>query len=264
MCKKAVIIGLLAIGALYVYKKTPVGSYLCTWWNRNTPTVAKLVPRDFEIDRMRNEIQKLDGDIRSLLGPIAEKQALVNRLESEVKTARTNLKDRREGLLALTKEVEAGTDQIAFDGAQLSLAEAKARLDRDFRAAKRADSHLKSREKLLAAQQKMLQAAKDQLGNIAQLKEQFLVRLTELEAREQDLQLEQAATPTGINQAQIDDIRRTLDRIQQAQEVEGIRIGLEKHYAPRAGNRPAPQADLTEIRSFLGVQPAQSKVASGN
>jgi len=53
--KKAVVIGLLALGALFVYKKTPVGSYLCSWWNRNAPTVS--VPRDYEIDRARNEIQ---------------------------------------------------------------------------------------------------------------------------------------------------------------------------------------------------------------
>jgi len=263
--KKAVVIALLAIGALYVYKKTPVGSYLCTWWNRNCPTASRLVPRDFEIERIGNEIQKLDTDIRGLLVPIAEKQALVNRLEREVKTARANLTERRDSLLALTKEVEAGGEQIAFDGGQLSLADAKARLDRDFRACKRADSHLKSREKLLAAQQKMLQAAKDQLGNIAQLKEQFETRLADLQAHEQDLMLQQAATPTGISQTQIDDIRRTLDRIQQAQEVEGIRLNLEKQFAPRAGSAPStPQADLTEIRTFLGVRPAQPKVASGN
>jgi chromosome segregation ATPase len=223
--------------------------------------VSNLVSRDFEIDRVKNEIQKLDADIRSLLGPVAEKQAMVNRLEREVKTAQDNLKERRESLLALTKDIEAGIEPITFDGAQLTLAQAKARLDRDFRACKRADGHLKSRQKLLGAQQKTLQVARDQLGTVAQLKDQFVVHLAELEAREADLQLEQAATPSGINQAQIDDIRRTLDRIQHAQDVAGIQIGLEKQYAPRPGSAPV---DLTEVRSFLGVRPAQPKVVSGN
>jgi len=101
---------------------------------------------------------------------------------------------------------------------------------------------------------------------MAELKEQFEVRLTELEAREQGLQIEQAATPLGVNQDQVNDIRKTLDRIQAAQDVESIRLGLEKQYAPRAGNRvPAvPTADLNEIQTFLGVRPAQPKVASGN
>src|SRR5271166_5960395 len=121
MCKtmkKAVILGLLAVGAVYVCKNTRFGreawSYVSTCWNRSAPSMSKLVSRDFEIDRVENEIKKLEGDKRSLLAPVAEKQAIVNRLQREVKAGQDILKDRRESLRGLTAQVEAGTESVTF------------------------------------------------------------------------------------------------------------------------------------------------------
>jgi len=255
--KKLVVVGLLALGALYVARRTNLPSYVSTLWAKGQACVKNQVPRQFEIDRVRNEVQKLDADVRALLGPIAEKQAAINRLEREVKTARANLKTRRESLLALTQKVDAGTEQVAYNGEDLTLDEAKARLTHEFAMFKATDGSLKSREKLLAAQKQNVRYATEQLSKISDQKHEFEVRLAQLEATEEHLTLQQIASPLRVDQTRVADIKNTLDVIQQGQEVEAIKRQLEETFGTKTngpGGRPAaPTVNTQEVRSFLGV-----------
>src|SRR5215510_8524409 len=82
--KKLVVVGLLVLGGLFVLKKTNLCSYATTLWSNGRAALKKQIPRQFEIDRVRNEIERLDADVRALLTPIAEKQALIQRLERDI------------------------------------------------------------------------------------------------------------------------------------------------------------------------------------
>src|SRR6516225_154946 len=102
--KKILVVGVLILGGLWVCKKTNLCSYASTLWAKGQRAVKGQVPRQFELDRIRNEVEKLDNDVRAMLGPIAEKQAAVNRLERQLKTARVEHKRMRESLIALTQK----------------------------------------------------------------------------------------------------------------------------------------------------------------
>ncbi len=254
--KKLIVLSLLVLGGLFVLKKTNVGSYACTLWNNGRAAIQKQVPRQFELDRVRQEIQKLDTDVRNMLDPIAAKQYAVAQLEQQIKNARVDLNTRRTALLQLTSKVEAGQQQISHQNDSLSHAEAKARLALDFARFKADDAHLKSREKLLAAQKKTLQLAHEQLTRIMQQKTEFEVRLAQLEAAEEDLNLKAITTPLRLDQTRVAEIKSTLDGVQKSQEIEAIKRSLEERYSGRPASQPtaaAPTVDLNEVRTFLGV-----------
>jgi len=162
MCKKAVVIGLLAIGALYVCKKTPVGSYISTWWNRNCPS-GEMVSRDFQLDRVETLLAKLEENRKSRLQPIAEKQEEVEHLKQQVQADQAKLNARRDRLRELIQAVEAESPSIQFEGATLTLAEAKTRLERENGAVEL----LRLREEELAAKEKSLQKDLADLDRIA-------------------------------------------------------------------------------------------------
>jgi chromosome segregation ATPase len=264
--KKYIVIGLLVVGGLWVCKKTNLCSYASTLWAKGARAVKAEVPRQFELDRIREEIEKLDADVRALLGPIAEKQAAIKRLEREVKTGRANHKQMREHLLALTRQVEAGQQQIDIDGEDYTLDEARARLAQDFAAFKTLDSSLKSREELLTAQRHNVQLAHKQLRAISQQKASFQTRLAHLEATEEHLNLQQITAPLRVDQGRVADIKNTLDAVEQSQEVEKEKRILEGQFTtePSRGRRSSqPTVNLQEIRTFLGVPAGtREKVAS--
>src|SRR5436309_2142768 len=128
MCKtvkKAAVIGLLAVGAVWVCKNTPFGrevcSYVRTCWNRSVPSTDQLVSRDFEIDRVETDIKDLKTERDSLLRPIASKQAHINRQKRDLDAARTSFNARRENLCALLQEVKTATAAVAFNGQKMSV-----------------------------------------------------------------------------------------------------------------------------------------------
>ncbi len=268
--KKMLVIGLLVVGGLWACKKTNLCSYASTLWAKGTRAVKGQVPRQFELDRIRNEIDKLDADVRAMLGPIAEKQAAIKRLEREVEVARVNHKALRENLIALTRQVEAGQPVGQSDCGSCSLAEARTKLATDFTRFKTLDASLKSREALLAAQKKNVQLAHQQLSKIAEQKRHFEERLAQLEANEEFLNLQQIATPLPLDQGRVADIKNTLDAVEQSQDTEKERRNLEGQYSPRrpGGQRSeVPSVNLQEIRNFLGVPsstPAAPKVAASS
>src|SRR5947209_6722199 len=232
--KKFVVIGLLVLGGLWVCKKTNLCSYASTLWAKGTRAVKGQVPRQFELDRVRNEIEKLDSDVRALLGPIAEKQAAIKRLQREVEVAQANHKKMREDLLSLTRQVEAGTQQISIGGEEYTLDEAKAKLAHDFVSFKTLDASLKSRKELLAAQKQNVRLAHQQLAEIATQKRRFETRLAQLEANEEYLNLRGITTPLPFDQGRVADIKNTLDAVEQSQDVEKEKRTLEGQYsAPR-------------------------------
>jgi len=256
--KKIVVLSLVALGGLYLLKKTNAGSYICTAWGNGRTALQRQVPRSFELDRVRNEIAKLDADIVAMLDPIAEKKWAVQQLERQVKAAQDGLTTRRTALAALAQKVEAGEQRVSFDNEQLSLNEAKARLANDFARLKADDGLLKSRRALLDAQKKTLQTAEAKLSQMRRQQAEFAQRLATLEAAEEDLTLKAITTPLRLDQSRVAEIKNTLDNVQKSQEIEAIKRSLEERFTNRQGDpapEQAPTVDLNEIRQFLGDQP---------
>src|SRR5262249_46304174 len=90
---------LLVVGALVLLKQicpaNPISrgvdkvfSYCKTAWVHLTHKAQEQVPLEFELDRIRNEIARLDDDMRGYLSPIAEEMATVKELKRRVKDTR--------------------------------------------------------------------------------------------------------------------------------------------------------------------------------
>jgi hypothetical protein len=263
--KKFLVIGLLVVGGLWVCKKTHLCSYASTLWNKGRQAVKGEIPRQFELDRIQNEIDKLDNDVRVMLGPIAEKQAALNRMQRDIEAKRVTHKDLRSAVLDLTQKVEAG-GQVSWDGDTLSPREARARLARLFARFKAVDKNLKIREQVLTAQKRAIQLAKEQLSKIAEQKSLFEARLAQLRANEEHLNLESIATPLRFDEGRVADIKNTLDAVEQGQEVEREKRTLETQYGsrPRTADEPecCPAVNTHEVRNFLGATTTNEKVAN--
>jgi len=266
--KKLLVLGLIVIGIGLGANPKVRSGIARTWRNVGTWFECRegsgceqhvAVPKGAEarkksIDRVRQDIARLKSDVEALLGPVAEKRVALRRLEAEIKAARVNHKQRREDLLALTKLVKAGTDQVRFQDEDYTQEEAKARLTSDFAFFKDLDASLKAREQLLAAQKKSVRLAQEQLARILEQKRNFEVRLAQLQATEEQINLEEIATPVQTDRGRVAAIKRQLDAIQQSQEVAGERRNLAKEFLPRGNgsspsNRPAVNPD--DVLNFL-------------
>jgi hypothetical protein len=202
-----------------------------------------------------------------MLGRVAEKSAAVKRLTREVKTARTELTERRKDLLALTARIKEGTEPVSVvEGEEpVSLAAAKAALQRKFEEFRRDEAVLQSQEEILKAETDHLRGLKEDWDNLVEQRENFRLQLVRLRAREAKLGAERTRAPARYDAGRVADIANTLKAVEEAQEVEEERRLLERQASGRLSsrNRPGASVDLGAIESHLnGKAKTPSKVAS--
>jgi chromosome segregation ATPase len=255
MFKKLAIVAVIGVAGLWVAKKTHVGSYACTVVSSAKDHIRGQIPRSLELARVQNEIQQLDRDYQGLLGPIAEKMAAIKKLDREITTARANQQEQRGDLLALTKAIENCETPVSYQGSLFNADQAKVKLAREFAAYKRLETHLASKEKLLDAETKNLAAVRDQLDKLVTQKREFEIRLAQLEAEEETLNVARIQTPLQTDDSRVADIKRTLDRIEHAQSVETQQHVLQQQYGSKIGDaQPTDSSvnlDVSEIRGYL-------------
>jgi chromosome segregation ATPase len=254
--KKLLIIGLIVVGGVFVLRRTSLCSYAGTLWSRVGSEAKNQVPTKFELDRIRHEITRMDTDIKGMLSPIAENMAAVKRLNRDIDTTRTRLGEQKGTLLTMTHDLEANPQFISYGGERYSAERVRNKLERDFASYKRCEGKLKSQEKLLEAKERSLSATREQLNKLIAKRREFELRLAQLEADEETLQIARI----GSKGIQLDDSRATeieaaLAEIEKRHDVQ--REELELMNGPLASDiipvqeRDRPHVDVNAVRNYL-------------
>jgi chromosome segregation ATPase len=265
--KKVLIIGLIVVGGLFLVKRTSLCSYAGTLWSKVRQETKNQVPTKFELDRIRHEIAQMDSDIKGMLNPIAENMAAVKRLNRDIETTRARLGDQKGTLLTMTNDLGSNPQFITYGGERFSAERVRLKLDRDFASYKRCESKLKSQENLLEAKERSLSATREQLNKLIAKRREFEVRLAQLEADEETLQIARI----GSKGVQLDDSRATeieaaLGEIERRHDVQ--REELELMNGPLASDiipvqeRDRHSVDVNTVKDYLNNGAGSATTAS--
>jgi chromosome segregation ATPase len=259
--KKLLIVGLIVVGGLFLVKKTHLASYAGTLWSKVRHQATVQVPTKFELDRIRHEIGRMDADIRDMLSPIAENMAAVKRLNKDIEATRGRLAEQKTTLLTMTNDLDSKAQFITYGGEKYSADRIRRKLQRDFASYKHCEAKLKSQETLLEAKERALSATREQLNKVIAKRSEFLVRLAQLEADEETLQIARI----GSKGIQLDDSRATeieaaLAQLEQRHEVERDTLNLLN--GPLASDiipvheGQGTGVDVNQVRNYLQGSPA--------
>jgi chromosome segregation ATPase len=249
---------LLVAACFYVVKKTSLLSYAGTLWSQVAKETKNSVPTKFEIDRVRHELAGMDADISRMLRPIAEHMASIQRLKKEIAAARTNLAEEKGSILTMTKDLEGSPTVVVYGGVEYTAERVRLKLQRDFDSYKRSEANLKSQEKLLEAKERSLSATREQLAKLVAKKREYEVRLGQLEADEETLQIARIGSKLPMDDNRASEIEAALSNIEHRHDVQRAEVELlngqfANDFIPvnqRARSSTAP-LDLNEIRSYF-------------
>jgi chromosome segregation ATPase len=254
---------LLVLGiAFLVVKKTAVGSYVNYFWSSACAAAKNQIPTKIEIDRVRNEIASLDGDINGMIRPIAEHKAAITRLKKEVVTLQAKLDQQRETLLTLTKDLEGNPTKVVYEGVSYTADRLRHKLQKDFDSYKRLEANLGSQRKILEAKETSLQATQEQLGKVVSKKREYEERLAQLEANEETLQIARIGSSVQIDSSRATQIEEALRDIERRQDVQRAEIELRNNAVADdmipVGRGKTPPVDPAAIREYLEKTEAAS------
>jgi len=257
MLKKIGLGVVLLLVGLFVMKKTNLCSYAGTWWSQVREETKRQVPTKFEIDRVRHELAGMDGDISKMLRPIAEHMASINRLKKDIKCTRENLGNQKGSILTMTRDLDGQPTSVNYAGEEYSAERIRRKLQRDFASYKRCEGHLKSQEKLLDAKERSLSAAREQLAKLVSKKHEYEIRLAQLEADEETLQIARIGSKLPIEDSnRATEIEAALSEIEHRHEVQRSEAELlngpfANDFIPVHQRTPESGANLEEIRNYF-------------
>jgi len=268
--KKWVIIVAVVLAGIFLVKTTHMASYGRIMFEKARAGLQRSIPREVEIERVRNEIARLDNDIRKLLRPIAEKMTTIEQTEKDVQSTEAKLTTQREQLVRLTEEVASNNERVSYGRQNLSLVQAKKRLNTDVSLYETRKANLESKKRRLEAQRTSVAATQEQLTALMEQKRELSNRLEEVIANEEINKLNEIARPLPFNKGRVADITNTLNRLEREQSIDAKERILVEQWEPKlnenAQTTPAVTTqpiDFNRIRNVLGVQtPGEpSKVA---
>ncbi len=256
MIKKGVLGAALAAGALYLAFGTSAPSYVRTAFHKVRGHAHDAVPVQFEIDRAREEIVRLEKPIKETAEVYFRTEVESEQLEREITLTRANLDKEQNALMALKDQVKTG-DLKLTGNVRYTTDEVKAELARRWDHYRINSSTLREKEATLKTKRKIMEAAHQQLDTLRSQRREMAAKLNSIEARLQ--QIEAAKQKNEFNfkedDSQLAAARANLADLEKRVEVQARMAEVEGRFAdPAIPVFIEPSRDVVkEIEDELGA-----------
>jgi len=213
--KKVIVLSALATGGLWALNHVWSGS-VHTAWKRASARFERTIDPDFELARIRDEIAKLTPDMHKNISRIAEEMVAVETLDRRVNDLTVKLESNKDELSALTNAVEKGATRVSVNGRDLSVTQVKDKL----RTCKTLERELSNNKKILDAKKAGVDAARQQLVEMRQQKEQLEIMAADYEAQLKTLALEKTRSRIKLDDSRLAEIKASMDKLRERIETE--------------------------------------------
>ena len=233
-------------------------SYLRTFGSNVRDAVKSEISVEFELDRIRDEVDNLMPEIRRHMTIVAEQSVDVKDLDRELADKEVSLQKQKDAILALRTDLETGKDAFIYRAVSYSRGEVESDLAQRFDSYCTVEDCVKRDRQILTAQRDTLRANQKKLDTMLSRKQDLIVKVAQLEARLKQVQAAEAINSIEIDDSHlahvekmIKDMNRALDVRESVLDTEGQvlgRIPVDEEPAPKSGNI------LGEIDSHFGLE----------
>ena len=207
-------------------------SYIKTMGSNVRSAVRQEISVEFELDRIRHEVDDLLPEIRRHLKTVASQTVDVKDLERDIASREASLAQQKDAILTLRKDLEAGHSNYTYRTVSYSRAEVEADLAHRFASFCTAEDCVKRDHQILTAQRDTLRANQKKLDTMLSRKQDLAVKIAQLEARLRQVQAAEAINSMQVDDSQlarveqlIRDVGHALDVRESMLETEGTVLG---------------------------------------
>lgn len=256
---KKVLIGtsvVAVLGGLVLGRDT--WSYCSTSVSSMRKAIKQEVPIEFEVQRARDLVAQVDGEIKKCLHVIAEEEVNVDDLQRSLDQQVGSHVRQKEQILSQRKDLEQKRETYNYGGRIYTVSEVERDLTDRFSRYQTVEETIKNRRTVLSARQQSLKAARTKLDNMLDSKEQLLAEIENLDARLKTLQASEAAsTVVSVDDSSIAHTRQLVSHLSKQIEVRqkladsnGNTDGL----IPMESTVEAGPSVAVQIDSYFGTQ----------
>lgn len=268
MLKKATFLGLglLLVGGLLFGSR--IGPYAQTAVKKIRDSAEQSVPLTFQIDAARDQLKKIEPEIKNMVWQIAKEKAEIKRLEREVETQNAGLTKKHEELLTLRNHLKSGeTVYVATNGKAYTNARVEEDLRHRFSMYQTAEKTVEKSQQILDLRRKSLEQALAKLEQAQVHQRELELELENLNARQRMVDVAKTASSINIDDSQLARTKSLIDEISAKIDAEEEMLNLAPKYL---GEIPVSEGDVSsdgdiaaEIDAYFS-EGAEANVADGN
>lgn len=231
MCKKATlgVLALMLVGGLLFGNR--IVPYAKTAFNKVRATAQDSVPISFQIDAAKEQLKKIDPEIKDMVWQIAKEKAQVKRLSNEIAAQEENLGKRRQEMLTLRKHLNSGEEYyVATNGKAYTNTRVKEDLAHRFSVYKTAEQTLEKSRQILELRQQALETAMTKLEQAQSIQRELQVQIENLNARQRMVDVAKTASNIRIDDSQLARTQKMIDEISARIDTEEEMLSLAPKY----------------------------------
>ena len=238
-------------------------SYVTTASRVFKDKVRSNVPLEFELERAKTMITGLIPDVRENMLVIAQEEVGVEQLREQIERGESELKQRREELMALRGQLEGGATKISLGASTATTDKVKGELARGFSRYQMAESTLSSRRQLLAAREQALEAARTKLATMLSSRRDMEVQVENLQAQLKTQQSRTMSSSLDVNDSEVVRCQALINEVRARMEVADRLFACEGDLTFMTSSVAPPADDIGEqIDRYFA--PANTDVVAAN
>lgn len=261
MIRKAMYVGAGAALLLGLFFGRDAFSYVSTGWGKVHQAVHDRVPVTFQIERARKMIKDLDPEIRRNMQVIAREEVEVDKLQKQVGKNDKELAKSKDEILRLKSDLERGDSTFVYAGRSYNEKQVKADLANRFARYQTCEATNDKLDKILAARQKGLLAAREKLEAMLASKRQLEVDVENLEARMKMVEVAQTTSNFNFDDSQLARTKDLITDIQSRIDVAEKLVGSEGSFHDEIPlDSEVTSSDITEqVTNYFSQPKAESE-----
>lgn len=248
---KKIAVGTLAMAAIggFVLGKD-MFSYARTGFTSARDRIRSEVPVEFEIDRARQEVERLLPEVRKSMHVMAQEQVEVAHLEKSIARREQNLAQQEDAILSLSADLKSGDSQFVYAGHRYSQKDVEKDLAERFNRFKIAEDTLKQERSVLAAKQKALEANRQSLEEMLGQKKTLEAQLERLQARLRTVNARKQISGLEVDDSQLTRVKTLITAIEKRLDIEDAVLATEgdlQGLIPVESSRNEPAENISEL-----------------
>lgn len=219
MIKKFVVGSLVATTLAGFVFGTDLYSYATTACSNVREAVKSEITPEFELDRIRNEIDQLMPEIRQHMTVVAEQSVDVKDLDRLIVSKEAKLDTQKDAILALRGDLAGGRDKFTYRHVSYTRNEVESDLADRFEAFQIGEDALTRDRQILAAQKQTLRANQKKLDSMMGRKQGLSVQVSRLEARLKTIQATEAVNNIEVDDSKLSHVESMINELNHALDV---------------------------------------------
>ena len=255
--------GLLLLGMTF---GRDAASYLGTSIGWVHDAVRDQVPVDFELKRARQMINDLTPEVRENMHAIAREEIEVEQLAEEIDQLRLRQEKGELALRSIRSELETGSPQVQLGTTLYTSAEARELARARFDRFKTDADTLRSLQRVLAAREAGLKAARKKLDATMAAKQQLLAEVASLEARQRMNEVAQVNQDFSLDESHLARTRALIRQLETRVQVEERLTEAELNLTDELvlGGDSTSEDITDEIAGYFGDSPETETLAEAD